>query len=90
MNEPRGNESVVRDEGSVPTGQTEHERRVEDAEEASGQPVSRMPGGSDNRYTGTAAEPYEDEVAAEREGTTAEEVDGDDDTPPEAARIYTG
>ena len=92
MNQSGSDGSVVRDEASVPGRQTQHERRVEEAEEQeTGEPWSPAPGGSANRYTGSPAEPYDDEVEAEREGTTADEVDGDDDdTPPEAARIYTG
>ncbi len=92
MNQSGSEGSIVRDEGSDPDLQSQHERRVEEAEEqATGEPLSPTPGGSANRYTGSGAEPYEDEVEAEREGTTADEVDGDDnDTPPEAARIYTG
>ncbi len=49
-------------------------------------------GGSENRYTGEGDAPsYEAEVEAEHEGTTADEVEREDDEPDgEAARIFTG
>jgi hypothetical protein len=94
MNErPADDASVVRDEGALPKRQTDHEGRVAGAEEdLTGQPISPAPGGSVNRYTGSEAESYEDEVEAEHEGTTADEVEAEksDDPGGEAARIYTG
>ena len=96
MNErPADDTSVVRDEGALPDGQTDHERRVVGAEEAAtGEPISPALGGSANRYTGSEAESYEDEdeVEAEHEGATADEVEAErsDDLGGEAARIYTG
>lgn len=85
-------ESVVRDEGSLPSGQSEHERRVAAVEsEATGQPTTPTMGGTANRYTGSQGEPYDDEVTAEREGTTADEVQDEEAEPAgEAARWYTG
>lgn len=93
MDEQRQDQSVVRDEGTVPESSTEHERRVADAEQdVTGEPITPTAGGSANRYTGSQAQSYEDEVVAEREGTTADDVEQQetDETPAEAARIYTG
>lgn len=58
----------------------------------SDEPISPTPGGSENRYTGSQGEPYEDEVEAEREGTTAEQVEQEEGDEPsgEAARWFTG
>lgn len=70
-----------------------HERKViEDEEEITGEPITPTPGGSENRYTGAADESnYEAEVEAEREGTTADEVEREEEEPAgEAARWYTG
>lgn len=70
-----------------------HERKViEKEEEITGEPISPSPEGSENRYTGDAGDTnYEAEVEAEREGTTADEVEREEDQPAgEAARWYTG
>jgi hypothetical protein len=70
-----------------------HERKVIDEEDrATGEPTSSAPEGSENRYTGAAGESsYEAEVEAERQGTTADEVEREEDEPAgEAARWYTG
>lgn len=94
MDERPESDSVVRDGAAMPDEQTPHERRVADAEaETSAGPTSPALGGSANRYTGSQAEPYEDEVKAERRGTTADEVQEEQDEPEgkgEAARWYTG
>jgi hypothetical protein len=89
----RSDESVVGDEGTVPDGPSDHERRVVRAEQdVTGEAVSPTPGGTTDRFTGSQARPYEDEVEAEREGTTAAEVQQEEQSEPtgEAARWYTG
>lgn len=73
----------------------EHERRVaEEEEEQTGKPVTPTAEGSENRYTGEGDAPsYETEVAAEREGTDAREVEREEKDAGregEAARWFTG
>lgn len=70
-----------------------HERKViEKEEEITGESISPAPGGSENRFTGEAGESnYEEEVEAERQGTTGDEVEREENEPSgEAARWFTG